>query len=96
MPRGERPLGSVLNQRLEPAAPCPQTSGDKAVTPRQRNRSQAIRYDERRYRERWRIKAVFRHLNDFRRIASCYDKPAHGPLPSRSPPSLSGSDRDQT
>ncbi len=97
MPGGEGPSGSVPIQRLEPAAPCPQSSGDKAVTPGRRNRNRAIRYDERRYRERRRIRAVFGKLNDFRRVAACYDKLAHSRLPSRSPPpSLSGPDRNQT
>ena len=32
-----------------------------------------IRYDERRYRDRWRIEATFRRLKDFRRVATRYD-----------------------
>ena len=34
----------------------------------------AERHDKRRYRERWRIEVTFNRLNDFRRIATRYDK----------------------
>jgi transposase len=38
-----------------------------------RARKRKIRYDKRRYRERWRIEASFCRLKDFRRVATCYD-----------------------
>jgi len=33
-----------------------------------------IQYDERRYKDRWRVEAMFCRLEDFRRIATRYDK----------------------
>jgi transposase len=39
-----------------------------------RNRKRPIQYDERRYKDRWRVEAMFCRLNDFRRIATRYDK----------------------
>ncbi len=44
------------------------------VIPGRRNRKRAIRHDEKRYKERWRIEAMFCRLKDFRRIATRYDK----------------------
>ncbi len=44
------------------------------VIPGRRNRKQPIRYDKRRYKERWRIEATFSRLKDFRRVATRYDK----------------------
>ena len=37
-------------------------------------RKYETKHDERRYRERWRIEATCNRLNDFRRIATRYDK----------------------
>jgi transposase len=48
--------------------------GTKPVIPGRRNRKRPIQYDERRYRERWRIEAAFCRLKDFRRVATRYDK----------------------
>lgn len=39
-----------------------------------RNRKRPIQYDERRYRDRWLVEAMFCRLKDFRRIATRYDK----------------------
>jgi transposase len=44
------------------------------VIPGRRNRKRAIRYDEKRYKERWRVEAMFCRLKDFRRVATRYDK----------------------
>jgi transposase len=44
------------------------------VIPGRKNRKRAIRYDETRYKERWRIEATFCRLKDFRRVATRYDK----------------------
>jgi len=44
------------------------------VIPGRKNRKRAIRYDETRYKERWRIEAMFCRLKDFRRVATRYDK----------------------
>ena len=49
-------------------------AGTKPVIPGRINRKRPIRYDRRRYRDRWRIEAVFCRLKDFRRIATRYDK----------------------
>jgi transposase len=46
----------------------------KPVIPSTRSRKRPIRYDERRYRDRWRIEAAFCRLKDFRRVAMRYDK----------------------
>lgn len=54
--------------------------GTTPVIPGRRNRKRRIRHDERRYRERWRIEAMFCHLKDFRRIATRYDKLARSYL----------------
>lgn len=44
------------------------------VIPGRRNRKRPIQYDERRYKDRWRIEAMFCRLKDFRRVATRYDK----------------------
>lgn len=44
------------------------------VIPGRRNRKRPIRFDERRYRDRWRIEAMFCRLKDFRRIATRCEK----------------------
>ena len=48
--------------------------GTIPVIPGRRNRKRPIQYDERRYRDRWQIEAMFCRLKDFRRIATRYDK----------------------
>jgi transposase len=50
------------------------SEGATAVIPGRSNRKTAIRYDETRYRARWRIEAAFCRLKDFRRVATRYDK----------------------
>lgn len=40
------------------------------MTPGQRNHKRPIQYDERRYKDRWRVEAMFCRLKDFRRIAT--------------------------
>ena len=44
------------------------------VIPGRRNRNRPIQYDQRRYKDRWRIEAMFCRLKDFRRVATRYDK----------------------
>lgn len=44
------------------------------VIPGRRSRKRPIQYDERRYKDRWRIEAMFCRLKDFRRVATRYDK----------------------
>lgn len=48
--------------------------GTIPVIPGRRNRKRPIQYDERRYKDRWRVEAMFCHLKHFRRIATRYDK----------------------
>lgn len=48
--------------------------GTIPVIPGRRNRKRPIQYDQRRYRDRWRVEAMFCRLKDFRRIATRYDK----------------------
>jgi transposase len=48
--------------------------GTIPVIPGRRNRKRPIHYDERRYKDRWRLEAMFCRLKDFRRIATRYDK----------------------
>ena len=48
--------------------------GTIPVIPGRRNRKRPIQYDERRYKDRWRVEAMFCRLKDFRRIATRYDK----------------------
>ncbi len=48
--------------------------GTIPVIPGRRNRKRPIQYAERRYKERWRVEAMFCRLKDFRRIATRYDK----------------------
>jgi transposase len=48
--------------------------GARPVIPGRRSRKRAIRHDQRRYRERWRIEATVGRLKDFRRVATRYDK----------------------
>jgi transposase len=49
-------------------------AGFVPIIPGRRNRKLPIRHDERRCRDRWRIEAAFCRLEDFRRIATRYDK----------------------
>ncbi len=44
------------------------------IIPGKRGRKRRILHDRSRYRERWRIEAMFSRLKDFRRIAARYDK----------------------
>lgn len=39
-----------------------------------RTRKRPIRHDAHRYKHRWRIEAAVSRLNDFRRVATRYDK----------------------
>lgn len=48
--------------------------GTIPVNPGRRNRKRPIQYDEPRYKDRWRVEAMFCRLKDFRRIATRYDK----------------------
>ncbi len=54
--------------------------GTIPVIPGRRNRNRPIQYDERRYKDRWRVEAMFCRLKDFRRIATRYDKLARNYL----------------
>jgi transposase len=49
-------------------------AGTTPVIPGRINRKRRIRHDERRYRDRWLIEAMFCRLKDFRRVATRYDK----------------------
>lgn len=48
--------------------------GTMSIIPGRRNRKKTIRYDKRRYKDRWMVEAAFCRLKDFRRIATRYDK----------------------
>lgn len=48
--------------------------GTIPIIPGRRNRKRPIQYDERRYRDRWLVEAMFCRLKDFRRVATRYDK----------------------
>ncbi len=50
------------------------------VIPGRKNRKRKIRYDEKRYKDRWRVEAMFCRLKDFRRVATRYDKLARNYL----------------
>ena len=54
--------------------------GTTPVIPGRRNRKRPIQYDQRRYKDRWRVEAMFCRLKDFRRIATRYDKLARNYL----------------
>jgi len=56
--------------------------GTIPVIPGRRNRKRPIQYDERRYRDRWLVEAMFCRLKDFRRVATRYDKLARNYLAS--------------
>lgn len=49
-------------------------AGTMPVIPGRSNRKRRIRHDERRYKDRWLIEAMFCRLKDFRRVATRYDK----------------------
>ena len=71
------------------------TSGIVPVIPGTKTRKRPIRYDKRRYKDRWRAEAVFCRLKDFLRVATRYDKLARNyasAVPSQ-PLSHSGADR---
>jgi transposase len=48
--------------------------GTIPIIPGRRNRKRPIQYDERRYRDRWLVEAMFCRLKDFRRVATRHDK----------------------
>ncbi len=48
--------------------------GTTPAIPGRRNRKRPILYDERRYKNRWRVAAMVCRLKDFSRIATSYDK----------------------
>lgn len=48
--------------------------GTIPVIPGRRNRKRPIQHDERRYKDRWRVEAMFCRLKGFRRIPTRYDK----------------------
>ena len=54
--------------------PLIRAQGTTPVIPGRRSRKRAIRYDTRRYKDRWRIENAFCRLKDFRRVATRYDK----------------------
>jgi transposase len=50
------------------------------IIPGRCNRKRPIRYDERRYKDRWMVEAIFCRLKDFRRVATRHDKLARNSL----------------
>lgn len=48
--------------------------GIEACIPGRRSRNEPVRYDKRRYRRRSRIEIMFGRLQDWRRVATCYDR----------------------
>jgi len=56
------------------------SQGTIPVIPGRKNRKRLIRYDEKRYKDRWRVEATFCRLKDFRRVATRYDKLARNYL----------------
>ena len=54
--------------------------GTVPVIPGRRNRKRPVQYDKRRYKDRWRVEAMFCRLKDFRRVATRYDKLARNYL----------------
>ncbi len=50
------------------------TKGTFLVIPGLRNRKRPIQHDKRRYKDRWRVEAIFCRLKNFRRIATRYNK----------------------
>ena len=49
-------------------------AGTTPVIPGRRNRKRAVRYDQKRYRDRHLIENAFCRMKDFRRVATRYDK----------------------
>ena len=56
--------------------------GTKPVIPNRCNRKQPFTFNKRLYKLRWRIKAAFNRLKDFRRITTRYDRLARNYLAS--------------
>jgi putative transposase len=56
--------------------------GTKPVIPNRSNRKRPFRCDKKAYQERHRIENASCRLNDFRRIAARYDRPARNVLAS--------------
>jgi transposase len=52
------------------------------IIPGRRNRKRPIQHDVRRYKDRWRIEAMFFRLKDFRRVATRCEKLARNLLSS--------------
>ena len=48
--------------------------GAKPVIPGRKSRKRKVRFNTKRYKDRWSIEAVFCRLKDFRRVATRYDK----------------------
>jgi transposase len=51
-----------------------ETKGIKPCIPRRKSRNAPVRHDKRRYRRRNRIEIMFGRLEDWRRVATCYDR----------------------
>ena len=66
------------------------------VIPGRRNRKRPIQYDERRYKDRWRVEAMFCRIEDFRRVATRYDQLPISRKPRSLAPLHSGSERVST
>lgn len=63
---------TVIKPFMPRDQPGPERKDDRQIISGSRVRR--IRHDRLRYRERWRIEAMFNRLKDFRRIATRYDK----------------------
>lgn len=51
-----------------------QAKGIEPCIPGRKSRLRPVKYDKRRYRRRNRIEIMFRHLKDWRRVATRYDR----------------------
>src|SRR3546814_17043397 len=60
--------------------------GTIPVIPGHRNRKRPIQYDERRYKNSWRVEAIFCRLKDFRRIPTRYYTPTKNFMSAGLPP----------
>jgi transposase len=58
--------------------------GTIPVIPGRRNRKHPIQYDGRRYKDRWRVEAMFCRIKDLRHIATRYGKLARNFLSAAS------------
>ena len=73
LPRAQWLLGDRAMTSAGSGTPC-RPRASRPAFPGRKNRTEASRYDKRRYKRRNRIEIMFGRLKDWRRVATRYDR----------------------